>query len=58
MQRIDPATWQTTGPIWTYTGAAPIFAAGGSLWAWNSPVDGPTPTVLDRLDVPLGPIGS
>jgi hypothetical protein len=58
MQRIDPATWQPTGPIWTYTGAAPTFAAGGSLWAANTPIDGNPPTAVDRLDVPLGAIGS
>jgi hypothetical protein len=33
MQRIDPATWQPTGTAWTYTGSAPAFSAGGSLWA-------------------------
>jgi len=57
MQRIDPATWQPAGPIWTYTGAAPAFAAGGSLWAANNPLVGAS-TALDRLDVPLGAIGS
>lgn len=58
MQRIDPATWQPTGPIWTYTGSAPVFAAGGSLWAANTPSDGAYPTAVDRLDVPMGAIGS
>jgi hypothetical protein len=57
MQRIDPATWQPAGPIWTYTGAAPAFAAGGSLWAANT-TNGGASTALDRLNVPLGPIGS
>ena len=55
MQRIDPATWQPTGAIWTYTGAAPVFSGGGSLWAAESGEPSPA---LDRLDVPLGPIGS
>ena len=55
MQRIDPATWQPTGTIWTYTGDAPAFAAGGSLWAAQA---GLTSPALNRLDVPLGPIGS
>lgn len=58
MQRIDPATWRPAGPIWTYTGAAPAFGAGGSLWAANTPAGGTTPTAIDRLDVPLGAIGS
>ena len=58
MQRIDPATWQPTGTIWTYTGAAPAFAAGGSLWAANLPMYDGYSTALDRLDVPLGAIGS
>jgi hypothetical protein len=57
MQRIDPATWQPAGPVWTYTGAAPMFAAGGSLWAPNAPNDAPTRTAVDRLDVPMGAIG-
>ena len=55
MQRIDPATWQPAGPVWTYTGSAPAFAAGGSIWAAQA--GSPSPA-LDRLDVPLGAIGS
>jgi hypothetical protein len=55
MQRIDPATWQPAGPVWTYTGSAPAFAAGGSLWAAQA---GNPSQALDRLDVPLGAIGS
>jgi hypothetical protein len=55
IQRIDPATWQPTGPVWTYTGAAPAFAAGGSLWAAQAGEPSPA---LDRLDVPMGAIGS
>jgi hypothetical protein len=59
MQRIDPTTWQPTGTIWTYIytypGAAPVFAAGGSLWAAQAGAPSPA---LDRLDVPLGAIGS
>jgi hypothetical protein len=55
MQRIDPATWQPTGTIWTYSGAAPAFAAGGSLWAAQA--GDPSPA-LNRLDVPMGAIGS
>jgi len=58
IQRIDPTTWQPAGPIWTYTGPAPAFAAGGSLWAANAHQAGTTPTAVDRLDVPLGAIGS
>ena len=58
LQRIDPATWQPTGPVWTYTGAAPAFAAGGSLWAANLPMYDGYSTALDRLDVPMGAIGS
>ena len=57
MQRIDPATWQPAGPIWTYTGAAPAFGAGGSLWAANTSQAGIPPTAVDRLDVPMGAIG-
>jgi hypothetical protein len=55
MQRIDPATWQPAGPVWTYTGSAPAFAAGGSLWAAQA---GNPSQAVDRLDVPLGAIGS
>jgi hypothetical protein len=55
MQRIDPATWQPAGPVWTYTGSGPAFAAGGSLWAAQA---GSPSWTLDRLDVPLGAIGS
>jgi hypothetical protein len=55
MQRIDPTTWQPAGPVWTYTGFAPAFAAGGSLWAAQA---GNPSRALDRLDVPLGAIGS
>ncbi len=58
MQRVDPSTWQPAGPIWTYTGAAPAFAAGGSLWAANALMYGAPPTAVDRLDVPMGAIGS
>ena len=58
MQRIDPTTWQPAGPIWTYTGMAPAFGAGGSLWAANTSQAGIPPTAVDRLDVPLGAIGS
>jgi hypothetical protein len=55
MQRIDPTTWQPAGPVWTYTGSAPAFAAGGSLWAAQA---GNPSQAVDRLDVPLGAIGS
>ena len=55
MQRIDPATAQPVGPIWTYTGYAPAFVADGSLWASEA---GNPPEALDRLNVPLGAIGS
>lgn len=54
MQRIDPATSQPAGPIWTYSGFAPAFAADGSLWAAEF---GSPPQALDRLGVPLGAIG-
>jgi len=56
MQRIDPATWQSVGPTWTYTGDTPEFAAGGALWAGHT--DNANNTELERLNVPLGPIGS
>jgi hypothetical protein len=55
MQRIDPATSQPAGPVWTYTGSAPAFAADGSLWAAQA---GNPSQALDRLNVPLGAIGS
>src|ERR1035437_9439841 len=55
MQRIDPATWQPAGTVWTYTGYTPAFVAGGSLLA---PQAGSLSPALDRLDVPLGAIGS
>jgi hypothetical protein len=55
MQRIDPATWQPAGPVWTYTGSAPAFAAGSSLWAAQA---GNPSQAVDRLDVPMGAIGS
>lgn len=55
MQRIDPATWKPTGTIWTYTGAEPALGVDGALWAGN---DRDNPTALQRLDVPLGSIGS
>ena len=55
LQRIDPASWRAQGTIWTYPGAAPAFAAAGSLWAAQAGEPSPA---LNRLDVPLGPIGS
>ena len=53
MQRLDPATWQPAGTIWTYGGLRPEFAAGGSIWASNA-----AGTQLNRLNITLGPIGS
>jgi hypothetical protein len=55
MQRVDPATWRPAGTVWTYPGLDPAFAAGGSLWAAQA---GSLSPALDRLDVPLGAIGS
>jgi hypothetical protein len=55
MLRIDPANWQATGQTWTFSGGAPDFAAGGAVWGSGPVTDA---TVLQRLDVPLGPLGS
>jgi hypothetical protein len=56
MQRIDPATWKTAGPIWTYPSLSPAFAAGGNLWA-NEQVPSEVAPPLIRLDVSLDPLG-
>jgi hypothetical protein len=51
VQRIDPASVQPVGGKWTYKGAAPILAAGGTLWAQTDPNS--YPSWLVRLSVTL-----
>jgi hypothetical protein len=48
LQRIDPATWQPIGQVWTWTGSDPELAAGGTLWASDE-----AHSALVRLDIPL-----
>ena len=48
IQRIDPSTWSSSGPVWVVEGISPHFAAGGFVWFFND--DG---YLLVRSDISL-----